>query len=245
MITTSTMIFNKLLIASLLVIRCDGFTLPSTRTTSTFLARSTTNAASTQGTYFMDEVSVAKKDEFPQQVATTQTVEAPTEAKQTAVKVEEMKETVPKTTVKRVKVTKNRHKEGIFSPIVFASKKIIGEDKINEIRGKFISMHSGVIGDFVETYKTPVGSKIAEKLFVIMDANGDGSLDEKELKAAFQRLGFTWLEDKQVAGILKRADADENGVIDYEEFEAELSKTLRVNLIKLAKKNGEEMGFLV
>jgi len=78
-----------------------------------------------------------------------------------------------------------------------------------------------------------------------MDKNRDGVVDEKELAMAFKALGFTWLEQKQVSGILKRADKDENGLIDYNEFIDELPKTLRTNLIKLAKKNGADLGFLV
>ena len=49
---------------------------------------------------------------------------------------------------KTVQVKKPNHKEGVFSPIVFASKKILGDETINQIRAKFISLHSNVIGDF-------------------------------------------------------------------------------------------------
>jgi len=75
-----------------------------------------------------------------------------------------------------------------------------------------------------------------------MDKNKDGVLDEKELALAFETLGFSWLKEKQVSGILKRADKDDDGIIDYEEFRKELPKTLRTNLTKLAKKNGGELG---
>ena len=34
------------------------------------------------------------------------------------------------------------------------------------------------------------------------------------------------------------------GVIDYEEFVKEAPKTLKTNLVKLAKNNGAELGFL-
>ena len=34
------------------------------------------------------------------------------------------------------------------------------------------------------------------------------------------------------------------GVIDYEEFVNEAPKTLKTNLVKLAKNNGAELGFL-
>ena len=36
----------------------------------------------------------------------------------------------------------------------------------------------------------------------------------------------------------------QNCVIDYEEFVEEAPKTLKVNLVKLAKNNGAELGFL-
>ena len=38
---------------------------------------------------------------------------------------------------------------------------------------------------------------------------------------------------------------DDNDVIDFEEFCKEAPKTLRTNLVKLAKANGDELGFLV
>ena len=39
-------------------------------------------------------------------------------------------------------------KFGVFSPAVYASKIVLGEDKLNKIRGKAISLHSQYIGDF-------------------------------------------------------------------------------------------------
>lgn len=39
-------------------------------------------------------------------------------------------------------------KFGIFSPAVYAAKIAIGEKKLNKLRGKGISLHSGVIKDF-------------------------------------------------------------------------------------------------
>merc|ERR1719223_1634421 len=137
------------------------------------------------------------------------------------------------------------HKEGVFSPIVLATKEVIGIKNLNKLRGKVISIHSDVIGKFVNTYETPVGEAVLSKLFVAMDANNDGSLDSTELSRAFKTLGFTWLKEKQVNGILKRADKDGNGTIELDEFRAELPKTLRTNLVKLAKKNGGDMGLLV
>ncbi len=39
-------------------------------------------------------------------------------------------------------------KFGIFSPAVYVAKIVLGQDKLNKIRGKAISLHSEAIGDF-------------------------------------------------------------------------------------------------
>jgi hypothetical protein len=52
------------------------------------------------------------------------------------------------------------------------------------------------------------------------------------------------LADKQIKGIFDRADLDANGDLDFEEFRKEAPKTLRTNLVKLAKRNGGDLGFL-
>lgn len=39
-------------------------------------------------------------------------------------------------------------KFGIFSPAVYIAKIVLGEPKLNKLRGKGISLHSQVIGDF-------------------------------------------------------------------------------------------------
>lgn len=137
------------------------------------------------------------------------------------------------------------HQDGIFSPIVLAAKRLLGDDRLIKIRAKGISLHSDVIGSFVETCNSKIGLNVAKLLFLIMDKNRDGKLDKEELAEAFQFLGFDWLQEKQVRGILDRADVNKDGFIDMNEYIAELPKTLRTNLIKLAKKNGGELGFLV
>ena len=163
-------------------------------------------------------------------------------------KIESSESPAPKQLKKPKKPIKKKgpaHKEGIFSPLVYGAKNVLGDAELNKLRAKFISMHSSVITDFVKTYETPFGSAVARKLFAEIDVNKDGTIDEKELALAFEKLGFTWLKEKQIGGIMKRADKDGNGVIDYEEYSMELPRTLKTNLIKLAKKNGDEMGFLV
>jgi aspartate 1-decarboxylase len=136
------------------------------------------------------------------------------------------------------------HKAGLFSPVVLTAKQVIGEERLNKIRAKVISLHSEVIGSFVETYDSPVGRSVLKSLFEVADLNHNGNIDEEELSSAMETLGFSWLQSKQIQGIFKRADLDENGSIDFDEFMKEAPKTLRTNLIKLAKKNGDDMGLL-
>jgi hypothetical protein len=138
----------------------------------------------------------------------------------------------------------SHHKQGILSPIVLLAKQALGQDDLNKLRAKVISMHSDVIAAFVETSDSKVGQTVLKTLFQAADVDGNGLVDETELARIFHMLGFDWLQDKQVQGILKRADADANGAIDLEEFLMEAPKTLRTNLIKLAKKNGGELGLL-
>ena len=57
-------------------------------------------------------------------------------------------------------------------------------------------------------------------------------------------IGFS-VDECQLDGIVCKADLDENEVIDFEEFCSAAPKTLRMQLVKLAKKNGDDLGFLV
>lgn len=41
-------------------------------------------------------------------------------------------------------------KFGIFSPAVYATKIVLGPEKLNKVRGKAISLHSQYIGDFCQ-----------------------------------------------------------------------------------------------
>eukprot|EP00567_Pseudictyota_dubia_P005371 CAMPEP_0197436706 /NCGR_PEP_ID=MMETSP1175-20131217/4137_1 /TAXON_ID=1003142 /ORGANISM="Triceratium dubium, Strain CCMP147" /LENGTH=249 /DNA_ID=CAMNT_0042966075 /DNA_START=107 /DNA_END=856 /DNA_ORIENTATION=+ len=137
------------------------------------------------------------------------------------------------------------HKEGVFSPAVVAAKSLLGDDRLNKIRGDVITMHSDIIKGFVATSETSFGQATLARLFALADRNGDGKLDEVEVAGALQRLGFSWLKEKQIGGIVKRADLDKNGFIEFDEFIQEAPRTLKTNLVKLAKKNGGEMGLLV
>jgi hypothetical protein len=154
------------------------------------------------------------------------------------------KEVVRKKAAPKSKAGGAKHEAGVFSPIVLTAKKVIGDERLNKIRAKVISIHSEVIGNFVQTYDTPIGRSVLKSLFEVADLNKNGKIEVDELAAAMNTLGFSWLQSKQIQGIYKRADLDENGAIDFEEFMKEAPKTLRTNLIKLAKKNGGDMGLL-
>jgi hypothetical protein len=137
------------------------------------------------------------------------------------------------------------HKEGVFSPIVYAGKMVLGDEQLNKLRGKIISLHSDLIKNFVSTHDSAFGQSILRSLFEISDANKDGKLSRDEVASALRSLGFEWLKDNQIDGIIKRADTDEDGYICIDEFCVEAPRTLSTNLVKLAKKNGGDMGLLV
>lgn len=137
-----------------------------------------------------------------------------------------------------------KHKEGVFSPAVLFVKELMGDKELNKLRGKVISVHSDAIAKFVDTSDSRFGDAVLKALFRFADKDGNGEISKEELKEAVQSLGFTWLQDKQIEGLFARADADGNGSVDVDEWVEAAPKTLRTNLIKLAKKNGNDMGLL-
>lgn len=155
-------------------------------------------------------------------------------------------ETKPSPTKKaQPKRAGNPHKEGVLSPIVYAAGTVIGKEQLNKIRAKFISLHSDVIKSFVDTSDSIFGKSVLRQLFNLVDADGSEYLDKSELAVALDVLGFKWLKEKQIKKIFERADSNGDQEISLEEFIQEAPKTLRVNLVKLAKTNGGEMGLLV
>jgi len=152
---------------------------------------------------------------------------------------------VEATNKKSVPSPKPKHGgDGVFAPVVKFTKSVLGDDRLNKIRAKVISLHADTIGSFVDTADTATGKAALKLLFDAADKNRNGLVEEDELAEALRALGFEWLQEKQVQGIFKRADLDANGRIDFEEFMKEAPKTLRTNLIKLAKTNGGKMGLL-
>jgi EF hand len=135
-------------------------------------------------------------------------------------------------------------KDGVLAPVVTTLKAVVGEEEINKVRGKVIAMHSDVIKGFVDTADSPIGQTVLKTMFAVADVDKNGTLEENELNQALESLGFRFLNDKQKHGIFERADADKNGHIDLDEWMEEAPKTLRTNLVKLAKQNGGDLGLL-
>ena len=134
--------------------------------------------------------------------------------------------------------------DGILAPVVTTLKAVVGEDELNKVRGKVIALHSDVIKSFVDTADSPVGQTVLKTMFAVADVDKNGTLEENELNEALESLGFRFLNEKQKHGIFERADADKDGHIDLEEWMSEAPKTLRTNLVKLAKQNGGALGLL-
>eukprot|EP00985_Skeletonema_marinoi_P017283 scaffold9388_cov148-Skeletonema_marinoi.AAC.28 len=137
------------------------------------------------------------------------------------------------------------HKEGVFSPIVVVAGTILGPDQLNKVRAKAITLHSDLIKSFVGTSDSTFGQTVLQQSFKYVDADNSGFIDKEELSVALSLLGFKWLKEKQVNGIFDRADKNGDGIISMEEFMDEAPRTLKTNLVKLAKNNGGDMGLLV
>ena len=120
----------------------------------------------------------------------------------------------------------------------------MGTKELNALRAEVILKHSKVIMAFVDTSESDFGQLALRRLFEAADKDGDGQLSKEEVREALHALGFSFLKDKQVDGIVARADVDEDDFIDFEEFARETPVVLRRNLVKLAKQNGHELGFL-
>jgi len=163
----------------------------------------------------------------------------------TAVEPVAMPTPPPAVAKKTLKKKGNPHKEGVFSPIVVAGKVVLGNNQLIKIRAKIIGLHSDLIKSFVATSDSETGKAVLRQLFNIVDTDNSGYLDKSEVTVALNLLGFNWLGEKQVDKIFARADVNGDYEISLEEFMEETPKTLKVNLIKLAKQNGGEMGLLV
>merc|ERR1711865_820972 len=134
--------------------------------------------------------------------------------------------------------------EGIFAPAVLLTKDVLGVKELNALRARIIKEHTEVIGKFTNTADTAFGDTVLKLLFELADKDGNGTIDEEELQRAFTALGCGFIPEQQINGMFKRADKDGNCGLDYEEWCQAAPKTLKTALVKLAKKNGHELGFL-
>jgi hypothetical protein len=134
--------------------------------------------------------------------------------------------------------------QGIFAPVVTGAKAVMGTKELNKLRAEVIAQHTKVITAFVDTSQSQFGQIVIRRLFEAADKDENGTLDREEIRDALHALGFTFIKDKQLDQIFKRGDLNGDQVIDFEEFVRETPKTLRTSLVKLAKQNGHDLGFL-
>jgi len=134
--------------------------------------------------------------------------------------------------------------EGLFAPAVLLTKNIVGTKELNALRARIIKEHTNVIGKLTETSDSAFGDTVLKLLFDLADKDGNGTIDEAELQRALNALGCGFIPEQQINGMFKRADKDASCGLDYEEWCQAAPKTLKTALVKLAKKNGHELGFL-
>ena len=139
---------------------------------------------------------------------------------------------------------RGKPEDGIFTPVVQGAKVLMGEENLKSIRAKAIKAHGEVMTNLIDTHDTPVGDYTLKKLFEVADADSNGTIDIDEMKAALHKLGFSWLDDGKTQKIVKKGDMNGDNVIDFEEFKRMAPTVLRQNLMKLAKANGGQLGFL-
>jgi len=134
--------------------------------------------------------------------------------------------------------------DGPFTNAVVGMKVIMGEENLNSLRNYFIKLHGNAQEVAIDSHESSFGQTMMGWLFEQADVDKNGTIDKEELLAACQKLGFSWMDEARAAKLLKKADKDDNGVIDYDEFVKTSPKYFKQSLLKLAKKNGAELGFL-
>jgi len=133
---------------------------------------------------------------------------------------------------------------GPFAPLVVGAKNVMGTKELNALRADIIGKHTKVISAFVDTSESSFGQLVLRRMFEAADKDGNGTLDREEILDALHALGFTFVKEKQLDQMIGRGDVNDDDVIDFEEFVTEAPRSLRTNLVKLAKQNGHDLGFL-
>jgi len=194
-----------------------------------------------------DDVAVATATAEPAAPAATAVAEPAATATVTA--APDPTDAVPALTGKVVPAGKGKGKgkpapTGPFAPLVLGAKNVMGTKELNALRADIIAKHTKVISAFVDTSESPFGQLALKRMFEAADKDGNGTLDREEIREALQALGFSFVQDKQLDQMMSRGDVNDDDVIDFEEFVKEAPKSLRTNLVKLAKQNGHDLGFL-
>jgi len=214
--------------------------------TSDYYKRAAKNASTSTPT-IAAELTVEQQQEklvtiLNEQKATIATMDAP---KITVTKaVQAPTPTATKKIKKKNPLEDMSNDEGLFAPAVLLTKNIVGTKELNALRARIIKEHTIVIGKLTETSDSAFGDTVLKLLFELADKDGNGTIDEEELQRAMNALGCGFIPEKQINGMFKRADKDGNCGLDYEEWCQAAPKTLKTALVKLAKKNGHELGFL-
>ena len=209
-------------------------------TTTTFLAfcslLASTEAFSAPRTRISSQLKYAERDTPQQQEQEQASVLYDVES--------ELPLRMKKSTKKRTNT--KQQQQGVLVPVVVLAKMLLGEQRLNKLRGKVIGYHTKVIGAFTKTATTTdFGIQTLTALFEQADTDRNGTICPAEFTAALHALGFGgFLKEKHVAALFARADKDQNGVVDLQEWRSEVPKILQVNLTKLAKHNGHAMGLL-
>ena len=69
------------------------------------------------------------------------------------------------------------------------------------------------------------------KAFERFDADGSGTISKTELQKACESLGKSFT-DRQIKHIMSKADADQSGELEYEEFAASIEGTIPKKVLK-------------
>jgi len=82
------------------------------------------------------------------------------------------------------------------------------------------SISNTKLGDFIiKLNGNIIKQKNMRKIFDMIDADKNGTLDRYEIKMAFAMLGKPFTE-ADVEGLMKEADQDNDGIISFDEFRA-------------------------